>query len=229
MKDVNKIGLPTIRLIMLNGPPGSGKDKFVEMYKDIARGEYVKHLKFASDLAIQTSRIHSVDKETWDTWYSSQELKNSFKEELGCSPRQAMIETSYWAKYHAGQDCYSEATAQRVEEAIRQGYRHILISDLGLQEELEYMCSYDFSNTLEKYHHLYYKRYTDVLTGSFWLSKELVTITREGHTFDGDSRISTRGVDRFDNNLVDKWHTVYNLGNQSYLEEARKVYKSFSE
>lgn len=215
--------IPTIRLIMLNGPAGSGKDKFVEIYTEMVGEDNVKHLKFASDLAVQTRRKAGVDKETWDKWYASQESKNSFKDELGCSPRQAMIETSYWTKYYAGQDCYSKATAQRVEEAIRQGYKHILISDLGYQEELEYMCSYDLSETLRAYRKLYLIQAHTKMIDIPWISKELVTIFRDGHTFDGDSRLYTYGVDRDEKRLVRMWGTVRNEGDSSYINEVSKV------
>jgi hypothetical protein len=151
------------QIIILNGPPRSGKDllasHLVELHKP-----YVIHIKFANELKKITHRFYNTPDQHPAAYESLKDQK--LTEFLGLTPRQAYINISegYIKRFH-GKDFFG---LQLIGEIKRHPYHDnnvFVVSDGGFGEEVEPLLN-NFNP----------RQIT------------IVQIHRPGCSFDGDSR-----------------------------------------
>lgn len=157
--------------IILNGPPGSGKDTIGDMLQDALHDiiyndrmlkqydyERVTINQFKEKLFELTMAIYSVGYETFFELYNDRKLKETPSHLFnGLSPRQAMIHVSENViKPSFGQNYFGEAAAKILENGIN------IFTDGGFDDELIPIKEKSFVYVI----HLY----------------------RDGHTFKNDSR-----------------------------------------
>jgi hypothetical protein len=114
-------------VIILNGPPGSGKDTFADY---ISRGDNpaFRHLKLRTCLDMITSSIYKIDEATWKRWLSTRESKSVPRFELcGMSSREALIHVSENVlKPVFGQDVFAKYMMRGIDVA-----KNYVVSDGG--------------------------------------------------------------------------------------------------
>lgn len=150
------------RVIILNGPPGSGKDTIADF---IAAEFNAEHLRFKTKLYAITALINNIKLDTFMRYASDKDTKDSTKLARGLTARQLLIETSenvikpYYGKEYFGND---------VGNSILKSNKSLFaISDGGFPEELSSMIGAGCLN------------YSDVV---------IVKLYRTGCNFDNDSR-----------------------------------------
>lgn len=149
-------------VIILNGPPGSGKDTIADF---IAAEFYADHLRFKTKLYAITALINNIELDTFMKYASDQDAKDSVKLARGLTARQLLIETSenvikpYYGKEYFGND---------VGDSILKSDKSLFVlSDGGFPEELISMIGAGQLN------------HSDVV---------IVKLYRNGCSFDNDSR-----------------------------------------
>jgi Ni2+-binding GTPase involved in maturation of urease and hydrogenase len=148
-------------IVILNGPPGSGKDTIANGL--LKAGVAHAPLCFKDELYIQTASRFKLSLSYFIALASDRETKEEPCHLLGgMSPREALIDTSERIiKPKKGKDYFgrkvAEVAAQRPPEDV------IIISDGGFKEEIEPL--------LETHHRVV-----------------IIHLHRPGCTFDGDSR-----------------------------------------
>lgn len=165
--------------VIFNGPPGSGKDEMANHVGDNVASSI--HMMFKYHLYRLTAALFDVDEDQFIAWATDRVLKEQPMDELrGYSPRGALIFTSEKVvKLAMGRDYFGKVIADRIRsevasaKAIAAAYpsmqvgKHpiaFLFSDGGFVEELVPLL--------------------DVLGTNLYV----VRLSREGTTFDGDSR-----------------------------------------
>lgn len=145
-------------VVILNGPPFSGKDAGAEHLERLLPN--AKKREFKSQLIRLTKVIHGISDEQWDELYTRE--KKELPSDLldGMSPRQALIKVSEQViKPNYGKDYFGKFAAKTLEEGVN------VFSDGGFVEEIvPVKDSVGEENTL------------------------VVRICREGCSFSGDSR-----------------------------------------
>lgn len=126
-------------VIILNGPPFSGKDFLAEEARKNFRYNtafYCKVLQFKKKLFDLTKLIYSVSDEEWDRWYE-RDLKEVPREELGgLSPRTALQHVSENViKPIFGKDYFGKSLAKEIKDGV-----NYVVSDGGFPEELVPVC-----------------------------------------------------------------------------------------
>lgn len=162
-----------MRIILLNGPPRSGKDFGAEYLQDKLRGA---HAKFADDIKERTHDLYGL--RGWGGKPRSADYFEEFKDEpldefLGATPRQAYISVGESFKKLHGQGIWGKLLVKDIRGLPSD--KTIVISDSGFVEEaLELVKEFGADNIL------------------------LVRISREGYDFSNDSRsyidLSEHGV-----------------------------------
>lgn len=149
-------------VIILNGPPGSGKDTIADF---IAAEFNAEHLRFKTKLYAITALINNINLDTFMRYASDKDTKDSVKLARGLTTRQLLIETSenvikpYYGKDYFGND---------VGDSILKSDKSLFIlSDGGFPEELTSMIKTGKLNR------------SDVV---------IVKLYRNGCNFDNDSR-----------------------------------------
>ena len=149
-------------VIILNGPPGSGKDTIADF---IAAEFNAEHLRFKTKLYAITALINNLDFDEFMKIATDQNTKDSVKLARGLTARQLIIETSenvikpYYGKEYFGND---------VGDSILKSDKSLFVlSDGGFPEELSSMIGVGCLN------------YSDVV---------IVKLYRTGCNFDNDSR-----------------------------------------
>ena len=150
------------RVIIFNGPPGSGKDMFGQalyQYKfSVSKDTEVFKQSFKESLIEIALSIANVNRTTWNVWYTQKELPRD--ELFGLSCRQFLIKVSEEAvKPCFGDTFFGEALAKKLLFGTN------IITDGGFKSELEPIIKeVGVENIL------------------------VIRMHREGHTFEGDSR-----------------------------------------
>lgn len=149
------------RIILLNGPPNSGKDTLGEILSQRGYGSLHSFKERLITISLFISGVSITD---WVQRYNNRELKETPWERLGgLSQREYLIRVSEeWLKPTFGEDYFGRAAAARIKEEgpFRQD---IIFTDSGFPAEMEPLRA--VSN--------------DIV---------LVRLHREGCTFAGDSR-----------------------------------------
>ena len=158
---------PDVRLVILNGPPGCGKDAAAQALTQYLEA---RSLKFADPLREAIPVLFGLSRGTWGFIYGDRRLKDEPTWMLkGMSPRQAMIWLSEEVmKPKFGQRFFGEAAVERIADMA---FAHVkptplvVVGDCGFAEEL------------------------DPLIEAFGVEQMLlVRVFRPGCTYDSDSR-----------------------------------------
>jgi len=170
-------------LYLFNGAPRSGKDTvcehFTKMFcEDLELAELVK---FAAPIKRAASAIYCGNNRNQFDKYDTALLKDTVQDIFmgkTCREVQIAISENFLKPYHSKR-IFGELAANYIDDAYRDGIRHIFVSDSGFREEAEVM--------VERYG-----------VGNVFLFR----IHREGFTFAGDSRnyitLKDLGVREFD-------------------------------
>jgi len=146
-------------IVILNGPPGSGKDEAASLFKEVFG---FGNLSFKYQLFKETINHFEVDKDWFMEGYDDREVKE--KKEFALkemSRREAMIHVSEdIVKPKNGKDYFGRMVAEEIEDG-----KSYAIADGGFIEELEPIIEKLGEENIV-----------------------LVQITREGHDFSTDSR-----------------------------------------
>ena len=153
-------------LVMLNGPPGSGKDFAAQTLVE-ANDLSVSHHKFAEPLKDMACALLEIDNKT---------LEMSKKQPIGLygvTVRQLLIDMSEkWMKPCYGKDIFGKIAAERVAESMQltdhfgeEPYDLYVFSDCGFDTEVKHVLEL-FGNE----------------------NAILIRLHREGCTYEGDSR-----------------------------------------
>lgn len=121
------------QIIILNGPPRSGKDSLAKYLTAKYKSFY--HFKFADELKKIAHRLYNTPEQDPDAY--EQFKDRPLTEFLNLTPRQAYINLSedYIKKYH-GKDFFSLqliSTIKNVQDSVENVF---IISDGGFEEEL---------------------------------------------------------------------------------------------
>lgn len=148
------------KVILLNGPPSSGKDTLGAQLMLLPN---VKMRSFKKALVYMTRVIYKIPLATWTEWYTTEGKEIPREELMGMSQREALIHVSeHVGKPFFGLDVWGKAVASTMpvdEESI------YVLTDSGFKEEAQ------------------------VLIDKFGAENvHVVRIKREGYTFEGDSR-----------------------------------------
>jgi hypothetical protein len=122
------------QLILLNGPPGSGKDTIADALVQIFSNAEVE--KFAKPIKEHCKAIYGLTQEQWDEVDSSQDAKAApHPYFFGQSCRQVQINFSeLFLKPTHGKDIFGKLLFRRVEASTAD---YFFISDSGFKEEAE--------------------------------------------------------------------------------------------
>jgi len=155
-------GVVVKKVIILNGPPNSGKDVAARELVTRLNGEgiYCRHLQFKDRLIEITKAIYGIGADRWEEIYTREGKEKCLHELGGLSPRQALIHVSEEIiKKSFSRDYFGEAAAGDLTEGVN------VFSDGGFVEEVRPIISkVGVKNVL------------------------IIRIHRTGHTFQGDSR-----------------------------------------
>ena len=188
-----------MKVILLNGPPGSGKDSAAIYFADQHRA--VSCQKFAQPISDSLRTVFGINMSEWARLYS--EHKEEPLSALGgLSPRQAMIWMSEEViKPKFGKGFFGKSAANRVkglfwnESSLTKGM--VTFSDCGFPEEVKVFI--EEINPITKKEDIH-----------------LVYIHKEGCTYEGDSRMKVEpedvGLTRETN-----YHTINNNGTKKDL------------
>lgn len=120
------------KLILISGPPRSGKD---ELAKHIANNFPYELVKFAAPIELSLKAFFCMDADEFRI------RRNALKDDPwpfvgGKTFRNVMQSFSEdWAKQY-GKDIFGRIAAKRVREAMSGGLTHFVFSDCGFSEEL---------------------------------------------------------------------------------------------
>lgn len=158
----------TGKVIILNGPPGSGKDAIASAMGDRYAKTYptTEHLEVKDKLFRQAFILSGIPEYDWNIRYTDRKLKETPWDRLGgLSQREFLIKISEeWVKPIFGRDFYGIHAGQAASNVTVYG-NNAVFSDGGFQEEFDAIKSI--------------------------VGKEnilLVRLYREGTNWDGDSR-----------------------------------------
>lgn len=116
------------KVVLLNGPPASGKDAAAEFLCKALNGS---HREFKHKLFELTKAIYCVDDITWASLYTREKKEIPTDILDGLSPRQALIKVSEEAiKPNFGKDYFGKAAAKELQPGLN------IFSDSGFIEEL---------------------------------------------------------------------------------------------
>lgn len=150
------------KVIILNGPPGSGKDEGSKHLVSVLREQGVpaRHCEFKERLFKLVRGVCGLTVPEWERLYTRENKEKPSSRLRGLSPRQALIYLSEdIIKPILGKDYFGKAAAEDLTEGVN------VFSDGGFVEEVRPIISkVGAKNVL------------------------IIRIHRAGHTFQGDSR-----------------------------------------
>lgn len=163
------------KIVLFNGPPGSGKDTLANGIHEIYESALVK---FAAPIKENCRNIYGLTQNEWDAIDGDQQAKIEPHEAFfGQTCRQVQINFSeLFLKPTHGEDIFGKLVVAKI---MRMKSELILVSDSGFRREAEVLVDkFGAENVL------------------------LVRIYRQGTTFEGDSRgyinLDDLGVDRYE-------------------------------
>lgn len=182
------------KVILFNGPSGSGKDYAANLIVD---NYYAYPFSFKSMVERIIINLFGIPPEDWYLWMATQHGKSIPREELmGMSARETLIHISEnFIKTEFGREWIARVTTRTADDKTT-GSPLLVCSDLGFQEELE--ASIDQWGE-ENVH--------------------LVLLQREGHTFSGDSRSYVKPP----KGLYKNTHIVRNEGDHTFAQDIHKL------
>lgn len=153
-------------LVMLNGPPGSGKDYAAQVLME-ADDLTVSHHKFAAPLKQMAGALFNINAK------AVERLKSSIFDDFGVTLRQILIDMSEkWMKPCYGKDIFGKIAAYKIAEEFQLVDTEILsdrdlyvFSDCGFDAEVHHVLKL-FGNE----------------------NAILIRLHRDGCTYEGDSR-----------------------------------------
>ena len=150
------------KVIILNGPPGSGKDTIA----DAMKSERVAHLEVKAKLFSQAIEMSGIRSYHWFPRYYDRKLKETPWDLLGgLSQREFLIKISEeWVKPIFGKNYYGVVAGKAAENELLYG-NNVVFSDGGFQEEFDTIKSIVGDENIL-----------------------LVRLHREGTSWEGDSR-----------------------------------------
>ncbi len=170
------------RVVILNGPPNSGKDTLAEYCRQQSHVMYANKIgvrRFKEELYKVTATMYCVDYEWLEAIANDRDQKDKTQPELGCSPREALIYTSEKVvKPHFGDDWFGKKAAA----SLLRSHVHYF-SDGGFESEMSPLLA-------------------EVGQANFLL----VRLRRDACTLAGDSR---RYIDQ---DLADNFYELNNTG-----------------
>lgn len=127
-----------MRIVLLNGPPSSGKDTIARRIVHEARSEGVdvRELKFATPLKEAAARLFPDVR--WGLVGEKERTPPNVPHPLlfGVTPRQVLIDLSErFFKPTFGTDYFGRRAVEQVEQAEREGAAGVVFSDSGFLEE----------------------------------------------------------------------------------------------
>lgn len=154
-------------VIILNGPPGSGKDTIADYLEFISpTSPITTHRRMKDTLFIQALALSQIPEKEWFDRYEDRRLKEQPWDKLGgLSVREFMIKVSEeYVKPIFGEDFYGRQVSDVCKDAVASG-ESVVFSDGGFESEFDFII-----NTVGK---------ENVI---------LVQLYRDGCSFDSDSR-----------------------------------------
>lgn len=165
-------------VVILNGPPGSGKDTMAKAFYDCNPQVSVNLCSFKNPMFDIALAATGLTKPEWWARYNDRKLKEEPWDRLhGLTCREFLIKISEeWIKPWAGKQAFSQLAASQVKPGIN------IFTDGGFEEEFAYMVD-EFGRRNVK----------------------LIRLHREGYDFSKDSRdyLGEFPVETFDYQVVD--------------------------
>jgi len=202
---------PKIKIILINGAPGSGKDTLASLMKPamdsiLTEDMDVHILPMKLSLVDQVQKYFNIPKEVWDKRYEPYK-ETSWDLLYGMSPRQALIWMSEEVtKPKFGADFYGKEHCNFIKKCTQKD-SIILIPDSGFVEEVFHLCeSFGKDNCV------------------------MVNVYREGTDFSKDSRylitgemVDIKGYDVRNNRTVEDLKKKVNTICEIILEDLNVV------
>lgn len=121
------------QLIILNGPPRSGKDTLAKYLYE--KHKHFHHVKFANELKIIAHRFYNTPDQHPDAYEKFKD--QPLTEFIGLSPRQAYINLSEdYIKKHHGKDFFGLQLISTIKKVQDNNENVFIVSDGGFEEEL---------------------------------------------------------------------------------------------
>jgi len=146
-----------MKIILVTGVIGSGKDYFVEQYKREHPDERVEHLKFATPIVDLASRMFGLnlhDKETYEAWKAIPEN------------RKWMVDIGQSLKAVFGKNIFAKATLDKVEDMVWYGVNTVIVSDFRFPIEFQEFYNRDIEFEIH---------FTDFKSERYKVAREQVT------------------------------------------------------
>lgn len=189
-------------LILINGPPGSGKTTLGDY---ISKKYSIPHLEFKRPLIDICKSLLKIDSDlTWNNIYSYKDIPNPhstfpLNSENLMTPRECLIYTAEKiVKPTLGKNVFVKSV---VKQAVNSGSEFAVISDLGFQEEYDYICKKGIPHivfTLRRTGHNYSKdSRTEIDTHANGVTVFTQHFIRNDSTLDRLYGICTLGIDEF--------------------------------
>jgi hypothetical protein len=149
------------RVILLNGPPGSGKDMLADFLCGCLNGTVKR--EFKTSLNALTVEYFGITPERWSTLVQREHKETPTPELQGYSPRQALIHVAEdVCKVRYGRDIFAKELAKTL---VAEQNPVAIVSDCGFVDEVNQLVAQLGADRVM-----------------------LVRLSRDGHTFAGDSR-----------------------------------------
>lgn len=137
------MGCNVSKILLLNGPPGCGKDTIGEMLLFQYSNEAAPIQKFAAPIKDFFRREYCNDDYDLFEWYERRENKDRPHEALmGKTPREIQIAYSeLYAKPFHREDVWGRKLSVSAKRLFEEGFKLIIVTDLGFSTEFRYLTN----------------------------------------------------------------------------------------